>query len=254
MPRLFAIAAKAHPRPFPGPVRPELERLEQRALPSGFGTLHPAVSITADIKADVADVKADATALTKALGSGVSSEVKADLKTLQTDIATLAKDQAAGKDLTKDLAAVKADLKDLAQDLRGSDLSHTARADLRDLRADVRDLAQDVAQSQGSGGGSSALADIKADSAELAKDLGSGVSSTVKADLKALDTALTKLATDFNAGKSITGDVKTVLQDEVKLVQDLGANIPTAAIPTLIDLGVDVVTLHHTSSSTGGGG
>src|SRR5260370_27617191 len=66
-------------RTFLSQVRPQLEVLDERALPNATHAFHPISQLAVDIQHDVTDVTSDLQAVTKSLGASLTPTVTPDL-------------------------------------------------------------------------------------------------------------------------------------------------------------------------------
>jgi hypothetical protein len=200
-------------------------------------------AIGKDVRSDAADIKADALALTNALKSmSISAAAQADLDLMNADLTKVTADLAAGNGTTAvtDINAAIAAEAQLKVDL-GSSPTAAIRHALTDIRNDLKDLAQDLTVA----GHFMAknVADIQKDAAGLSAGLASTTDPTLIADVKALNTDLTLVASEAATGQISASDLNALIAAEAKLTADLGANASPAVRHALRDLSADLLEL-----------
>jgi hypothetical protein len=89
------------------------------------------------------------------------------------------------------------------------------------------------------------LTEVKADVRVLSNELASNTNLTVKADLKALNTALTTTAADLAGGKNAVHDVDALIAAKAALAKDLGKTASATVRNDLDDLGSDLKDLNR---------
>jgi len=123
-----------------GAARLQIEQLEGRALPSGFGSLLPTGGLGA-VVSDLTQIRSDVQAVTRALGSNASG----GLATVRAGLRTLVGDVLAGKDTTQDLKTLAADEVKLLSGL-GSNTAARVQRLFNNLQADLLSLSRDLTQ------------------------------------------------------------------------------------------------------------
>lgn len=240
----------------PHSARPWLEQLEVRTVPNA--TL-PAAAHGGALRSDVAHLTAEFRQLAGRLAANPSPTIVADLQAIRTDVTALTTDLRAGKDLSGDLATLRADATTLFRDL-GPSLSRSLRPTLDAIAADLRGAAFDLTASAGKGGRGDPRAERRADTASpdvsgalkavlrdltnLEKDLGSGLSPTLTADLAALRADVEAIAAGVRAGTDVSAAVEQALTDGLTLLSDLGPSLSPAVqrdVLNLIKHGAEVV-------------
>jgi hypothetical protein len=196
-------------------VRPLLEELETRALPNAA----PIQQLGVDIRLDMNDIQADVQSVTSSLGTKVSATVKTDIINLNTDVAKVKADMAAGASATADINLTITATAQLRTDL-GSNLPASVGRHLHDTERDLHDLSHDL--SLVGRGIRHDLTDIQADAGKLSQALGGSTRPGVQADLTALNAAIMAVATDLAAGKSAAHDLTGVSNALASLTTDLG--------------------------------
>jgi len=264
-------------------ARLEIEHLEGRALPSGFGSLLPTAGL-GQVTADLTHIRSDVQALTRLAGSTASG----DLTTIRTDLRTLVGDVLAGKDTTTDLKTlatdeaklltdlgstagarvqrlltnIQHDLQALIKDVNGLGTSnpgkgHDRDEDRDDRRGEDRDddrRGEDRDDDRGDEGGQGLnlgqlgkvigdLLSVRRDLQALTTALGSSISQTVAQDLSAVRTALGTVVGDLLSGTNPTSDLNALKSALNTLVSDIGTGASTQVQGLLTTLRNDVQRL-----------
>jgi hypothetical protein len=201
---------------------------------AGLGTALGTLS--KGLTGDVSAISNDLTKLTTDLGSNATTQITGDIATVNTALTKVTGDLTAGTSAVADAKALVTAEQTLAKDV-GTGLGRTVNSDLWTLGVDVRGLAGDV-------NGLTAVVgygvrDVQADAAALATALGSNVSTTVANDLTALNTAITKVATDLSTGVSASADVQAAIGDEATLKADVGTSASPQVSFLLADMSYD---------------
>lgn len=232
---LFAGRSQASRRS----VRLQLEDLEGRTVLSTFATI--SLPLIAEVKADLAEVKADAHGLSYYLPAHLSTTVQSDLKSLNADLNVVSADVAAGKNAVADIGTAIAAEGKLAKDLWG-DASDAVKDHLNDLRCDMKDLKRDAIRLQ-----QDVNADLREDQGEVTMDIGvvsKALAGNTKADIvedvAELNSDLKTLTADMAAGKIVIGDLNAIAKQTQDLIKDLGPNVSSRLKRDLNTLAGDV--------------
>ena len=148
-------------------LRPQLEVLDERALPNAV----PLQALIAGVEHNLADVGSDVQAINKALGSNVSSAVSGDLTTITSDLSKITGDITSGTSASADITTLTTDLKTLTTDV-GTTAGHRIQNQVRDLSRDVTALGNGLSRLTGSLSGQ--VTTIQNDVKTITSDLGAG--------------------------------------------------------------------------------
>jgi hypothetical protein len=238
---IAAIGAEAQLRTDLGSKIGQVVRNELRHVGNHLTDLSGDVNqINRAVSRDLSEVQADAQELTNVLANNPNPTVQADIKTLNNDLSTVASDLSAGQSAISDLNKVKTDAANLANVL-GQGARAVVRRDVRDLRNDLRDMSQDLNQITNTVNRNAA--DIEADAQTLTNALASNPNQKVQGDVNTLNSDLSKVAADLEAGKSAASDLNTVITDATTLFTDLGTNVSSVVQQELKDLRNDLMDL-----------
>jgi hypothetical protein len=156
---------------------------------------------------------------------------------LRADVDAIIGDVKAGTDPSADINKALNDGQKLFADL-GTNLTRAVRRDVLDITADGGDVVVDVASTPPSA--AHLLANAQNDLTNLTQILGSNVSPAVSSDLNGLQTELTAIAADIQAGRSLIGDVHRAIRDETRLFRDLNGQLAPNVTNTLVDMAFNV--------------
>jgi len=263
---MFALHTSLTNRPN-GRARLQLETLEGRALPSGFGSLLPG---SGQITADLNHIASDLRSLTRQLGTNLGATAQSDLAAIRSDVRTLVRDVLAGKSTASDLATLAAAEAKLVKDL-GPTIGGRVSRLLNNLQHDVLALSGDITRPggrereedreergedrdrdelfQGLNGGlvrtvTGDLLTFGRDLQALTRALGTSVSPTVAGDLAAIRTDIGAVIGDLLTGATTTAnDLNTLKTAVTKLATDVGSGASSQVNSLLAALANDVTRL-----------
>jgi len=215
----------SHSRVGLSPCRPQLESLEDRAVPNATA-FQAFQHLAADVRGDLVAVRQDVQAISRLVGSTATSAVKTDLKTVTTDLNKVFNDVAAGKSATTDINTLTTAINKLTTDL-GTGISKALQKDLHLLTNNLTDAATDLTNLTQAL--NKALTNVQNAATALTTALSANTDVTVNADIEALNTDLATVSANISAGVSATASVHQVGVDLNQLIHDLG-NTATATV------------------------
>jgi len=206
---------------------------------TGLGSaLGGGLSQTDTVIRDLLSVGKELQTLTGSLGASITPTVTNDIHAVGNAIGTAIGDLINGTSLTQDLTNLTSAVTTLTTAI-GS--GTPVQGILTSLTNEVQKLTTDITALTAPA--QAALTKVESAVTSLESSLGSNLSPALQADEAALNAAITALAADVAAGKSITSDLGSALTSEFNLLRDLPSPLVAGTRQSLMQLASDLVGL-----------